>query len=38
MKGELRMKRTFVWLLTIVLLMGCYGLGYDASSFIYNQF
>lgn len=25
-------------LLTIVLLMGCYGLGYDASSFIYNQF
>ena len=21
-----------------VLLMGCYGIGYDAGSFIYNQF
>jgi hypothetical protein len=25
-------------LLLIVLLMGSYGLGYNASSFIYNQF
>ena len=25
-------------LLVIVLLMGSYGIGYDASNFIYNQF
>ena len=25
-------------LLVTVLLMGCYGIGYNASDFIYNQF
>lgn len=28
----------FFGLLTAVLLMGCYGIGYEASNFIYNQF
>ncbi len=28
----------FFVLFLLILLMGCYGFGYDASSFIYNQF
>ena len=32
--------RFVVWygLFLVVLLMGAYGIGYDASQFIYNQF
>ena len=36
-KPLLRYILVFVLLLT-VLLMGCYGIGYNASDFIYNQF
>lgn len=28
----------FFALFVVILLMGCYGIGYDASNFIYNQF
>ena len=35
--AALRYSLIFI-LLVVVLLMGSYGIGYDASNFIYNQF
>lgn len=37
-KPQILRHSLFFVLLIIVLLMGSYGIGYDASSFIYNQF